>query len=376
MPAVNRRAFFTRYTLGGLTAALPTSTSEAAAQGAPSAPTAGQSDPAAARQRLQAMLDGAAITQLVYVVARARIADHVGDEAARAEDLASAAGLHADALYRVMRALAGYGVFQELDGRRFRQSAISHLLRTDAPHSMRAAAAVRGEDFFWRSWGALRESVRTGRTGHEIVYGENTFDWFAKNPDAARLFDDFQAALTTASTTAITKAYPMPSGAIVADIGGGNGTLISAVLEANPSARGVLFDLPHVVEAARPRLAPLANRIVLTGGDFFKAVPTGANVYIMKYILHDWEEPKALTILANTRKAMPPRSVLLVIEDLVCGPNAPCRAKLGDVTMLARTGGRNMTETEYRTLLQGAGFSVSRVIPVDGDLHIIESRAA
>jgi hypothetical protein len=276
----------------------------------------------------------------------------------------------------VLRTLAGYGVFEELDGRRFRQTPVSQLLQSGAPLSMRAAAEVRGEDFFWRSWGALRDSVRTGQTGHDLVFGENTFTWFEKHPEAARLFDEFQASMTASSAAAIAKAYPFPAGATIADIGGGNGTLIAAVLDAHPASRGVLFDLPHVVDAARPRLSAYASRLTLTGGDFFKAVPAGARVYMMKYIIHDWEEPKALAILANTRKAMPPGATLLVVEELVCGPNLPCRAKLGDVNMLVRTGGRNRTREEYDALLARGGFRVARAIQAAGDLHVLEAVSA
>lgn len=372
MAVLNRRGFFRSCLASGAVAASPGISrgqpppAEQAADGAVLASMA-------PRQRLQAMLDGAAVTQLVYVAARARLADRVGTDTPTVDELAGTTGLHADSLYRVMRALASHGVFEEQEGRRFRHSAISRLLRSEGPESMRAAAEVRGEDFFWRSWGALRESVRTGQTGHELVFGENTFDWFAKHQDAARLFDEFQASMTTASANAIAQAYPFPAGATIADIGGGNGTLIAAILDAHPSARGVLFDLPHVVDAARPRLAAHASRLAFTGGNFFEAVPPGAHVYVMKYIIHDWEEPKAIAILGNTRKAMPPGATLLVIEDLVCAPNVPCRAKLGDVNMLVRTGGRNRTRDEYEQLLDRGGFRLVRSIQAMGDLHILET---
>jgi hypothetical protein len=370
MRSLNRRAFFGACAAGA-TAATPASihattvVTQGATKVAPPPPTP--------EQRLQALIDGAMVTQMVYVVARARVADHVGTGSPTVEDLAAAAKVHADSLYRVMRTLAGYGVFEELDGRRFRQSALSRLLLTDAPRSMRANAAVRGEDFYWRSWGALRDSVRTGETGHELVFGENTFTWLEKHPESARLFDEFQASLTAATAGAIAKAYPFPGNATIADIGGGNGTLLAAVLDTHPGTRGILFDLPHVVEAARPRLTPYAARLQFIGGDFFKEVPAEARVYVMKYIIHDWDDAKATAILANTRKAMPAGAALLLIEDLVCAPNVPCRAKLGDVNMLVRTGGRNRTRDEYEALLARSGFRVARAIQAAGDLHVLEA---
>jgi hypothetical protein len=373
MPSVNRRAFFGACAAGASAVTPASSRGTAISQVASNSSSSSGPSP---EQQLRTLIDGAAVTQMVYVVARARVADRIGGESPTIDEIAKATELDADSLYRVMRTLAGYGVFEELDDRRFRQSPMSQLLLSAAPRSMRASAVVRGEDFFWRSWGALRDSVKTGQTGHDLVYGENTFDWFAKHPEAARLFDEFQASMTAPAAAAIAKAYPFPTGATIADIGGGNGTLIKTILDAHPGTRGVLFDLPHVVDAARPTLAPYASRLEFSGGDFFKAVPSGARVYLMKYILHDWEESKAVAILANTRTAMPADATLLVVEDLVCGPNVPCRAKLGDVNMLARTGGRNRTRDEYRALLARGGFRMNRAIQAVGDLHLLEATAA
>jgi hypothetical protein len=228
----------------------------------------------------------------------------------------------------------------------------------------------------WRSWGALIDSVKTGKTAFDSVYGKNTFDWFADNPGAARLFDDFQGDLTRRSAAAIASAYDLSAARVIADIGGGNGTLLAAILERNPNARGVLFDLPHVIDGARKTLpSAISRRCDFVGGDFFKAVPRGADAYLLKYILHDWDDEKGRAILGRIGEAMAPAAKLLVVEDLVCGPNVPCEAKLGDVNMLVRTGGRNRTEKEYRDLLQSSGFAVTRVLPARGDLAVLESNA-
>ena len=374
MPGVNRRGFFTSCALGGAVAAQP---AVRAAQ--PATPRAAGSAGSAAttpEQRLRAMLNGAAVTQMVSLVARYGIPDQLAAGPKPVAALAAASGVHADALYRVMRCLAGLGVFHEEDGRRFRQSELSALLTTGTPRSLRAQGIMRGEDYYWRSFGALRESVRTGQTGFHIAYGQNTFDWFKDHPEAARLFDEAMAEMTTAAASAIAAAYPFGSVKTIADVGGGNGALLRAVLATHAGTTAWLFDLPHVVEAARPHLTKLAGRLQLKGGDFFVEVPAGADLYLMKYILHDWEDARAREILANVKRAMQDGARLLVIEDLICAPNVACQAKVGDVTMLARTGGRNLTEAEYRDLLKRGGFTVTRVIPAAGDLHILECTPA
>ena len=327
-------------------------------------------------QLIRRMTTAYQMTQLLYVAAKLRIADHLASGPRPVAELAAASGSHADSLYRILRALAGLGVFAEEEGRRFRLTPAAELLRTGVPNSMRSAAEVRGEDWMWRSWGALIESVKTGRTGFDLVYGKNTFDWFAENPAAARLFDDFQADLTRRSAAAVASAYDFSAARTIADVGGGSGTLLAAVLERNPHARGILFDLPHVIDAARKTLpAAISRRCEFVGGDFFKAVPRGADAYLLKYILHDWDDDRSRAILGRIREAMPASAKLLVVEDLVCGPNVPCDAKLGDVNMLARTGGRNRTEKEYRDLLQSGGLQVRRVVPTGRDLALLESSA-
>ena len=369
---VSRRDFVSQSAIvGGVLGQL--GTEGQAADQAPLAQAAALEPP---EQLIRRMTTAFQMTQLLYVAAKLRIADHLASGPRPVAELAAASGSHADSLYRILRALAGFGVFAEEEGQRFSLTPAAALLRSDVPDSLRSTAEVRGEDWMWRSWGALIESVKTGKTGFDLVYGKNTFDWFAENPAAARLFDDFQADLTRRSAAAIASAYDFSSARAIADIGGGTGTLLAAVLERNPNARGILFDLPHVVDAARTRLpAAISRRCEFVGGDFFKAVPRGADAYLLKYILHDWDNERSRAILGRIREAMPASAKLLVVEDLVCGPNVPCDAKLGDVNMLARTGGRNRTEKEYRELLQSGGFRLTRVLPARGDLALLESSA-
>ena len=372
MPVINRRAFFATCAAGSSAVVTP---SVAGGQSpiSPVAPTASTSaPPPTPEQRLRTVLNGAAMTQLAYVATRYGVADQLAGGPKSVDQLAAAAGVHADSLYRCLRCLAGFGIFVEEAGRRFRQNDVSALLARDTPRSLRAQFLVRGEDFFWRSFGALRDSVKTGTTGFDLAYGQNTFEWFKSHPEAARIFDEGQAELTRALAVGISRAYPFGEARRICDIGGGNGTLLARILDDHPGPTDTLFDLPHVVDAAGPALRRFGSRVRTHGGDFFAAVPDQHDLYLMKYILHDWEDAKALAILGRTKAAMGPGATLLVLEDLVCGPNVPCNAKLGDITMLARTGGRNLTEAEYRDLLTRGGFTVRRVIPAVGDHHVIE----
>jgi ubiquinone/menaquinone biosynthesis C-methylase UbiE len=207
--------------------------------------------------------------------------------------------------------------------------------------------------------------VQTGETAFNHLYGENTFDWFAEHADAARLFDDSQADSSGGSARAIVTSYDFSRAGRVVDVGGGTGTLIAEILRSNPSVRGVLFDLNHVVAAARTKFdRRVVNHCEFAGGDFFKAVPSGAEFYVMRHILHDWDDVHCQKILATTGQAMSGRGRLLVIEDIVCGPNQPCAAKTSDINMLVRTGGCNRTDREYRELLSKGGFDIRRVLPV------------
>jgi hypothetical protein len=379
MPPLSRRGFVTKSVLAG--ALLKTSTGDAEAGQLPPA-----KDAAPVQERdtqptekpvdlIRRMTNGFQLTQLVSIVAKLKIADHLANGPQTVGQLATVTGSHADSLYRVLRALAGLGVFREEEDRRFRLTPAAEILRSGVPGSLRASAESRGEDWTWRAYGALRQSVMTGQTGFDLVYGKNTFDWFAENPAAARLFDEFQADVTAQSAAAVATAYDFSTARVVVDVGGGNGTLLAAILRRHAAPRGILFDLPNVVEAAKPVMdAEISRRCEFVGGDFFKALPERGDVYVLKYILHDWEENRARAILSNCHRVMTAAGAkMLVVEDLVCGPNIACSAKMADVNMLARTGGRNRTEREYRDLLSAGRFNTRRVVPVDGSLAVIEA---
>jgi hypothetical protein len=317
----------------------------------------------APRQLIQSLALGMQGTQMIYVAAKLRIADHLSSGPKSAADLAAATKTHEDSLYRVLRALAGMGVFTEEEGRRFRLNEAAELLRTGVPGSLRAFCEVRGEEWMWPTWGALLHSVRTGQTAFDHLYGKGVFEWRKEHQEAARLFDEFQSEITAESAKAVVQAYDFSGVRKVVDVGGGDGTLVAGLLRSRPALRAVLFDLDHVAAAARAKFdRALLARCEFVGGDFFKSVPSGGDLYMMKFILHDWDDARALAILANCRRAMAGRGRLLVIEEIICGPNQLCRGKAMDVQMLVNTGGRDRTEKEYRDLLRKGGFEAARVI--------------
>jgi len=359
----SRRQLFKKGFLGG-TVLLADNASAQTAATPPNAP----------EQLLQNMIGGSRLTQLVYVAAKLRIADHLKDGSKSLAELATATKTHDDSLYRLLRTLASMGIFVEEDGRRFRLNPAGDLLQSGVPGSLRVTAEVAGEDWMWKPWGALLHSVQTGQTAFDHLYGKGTFDWFGENPAAARLFDEFQSETTLRTTVAVVEAADVKGARQIVDVGGGAGLLLTEILRNNPESRGVLFDLAHVITAAKKKLDPnLARRTELVPGDFFKSIPSGGDIYIMKAILHDWDDARAIKILESCRKAMAGKGKLMVIEELVCQPNEACRAKLGDVMMLVRTGGRNRTEAEYKDLLSKGGFTLTKIVPTRPGMQIMEA---
>lgn len=349
-------------------AAIPSST--AAAQNAPSAAA-----PSADFLRLQTMINGYRNSQLLYVAAKLRIADLLVNGPLPVEEIARRVKVHEDSLYRVLRALAGSGVFSEEPARRFSLNPMAQLLISQ-PGSLRVTAEITGEPWYWRPFGDMLYTVRTGETAFDHLYGKHTWEWFAENPEPAALFDAYMGEVTGNDTRAVIGSYDWRPFRKVVDIGGGNGTLLTAVLREAGSARGILFDLPHVIEGARKVLAPeIAARIETVGGDFFRSVPSGGDLYLLKNILHDWDDAKSREILAVLRRAVPKGGRVLLIEGIICGPNQPCSGKSSDITMMVRNGGRNRTEIEYRDLLRAAGFELTRAISTAGP-GIIEAQPA
>jgi hypothetical protein len=323
------------------------------------------------------MLTGFWVSQALHVAAHLGIADLVKDGPRSAAELAQATGTHGQSLYRLLRALASVGVFAEDEAGRFGLTPLASCLRTDVPGSQWAAALVNGKELY-RAWGDLLYSVQTGHNAFEHLFGKPVFQYLAATPQAAELFDQMMTSVHGAETAAMLEVYDFtPLGTLV-DVGGGNGLTLAGVLAKDPLLHGILFDRPDVVERAREPLkaAGMEHRCLLAGGDFFESVPVGGDAYLLRHILHDWNDAQCLTILGNIRKAMLPRAKLLIVESVIPPGNAPFFGKLLDANMLVITGGMERTAEEYRLLLQKGGFKLARIIPTRMEVSVIEGEIA
>jgi hypothetical protein len=315
------------------------------------------------------MITGYWISQAIYAAAKFGIADHLKDGPKTVGELAGATSTNPDALYRLLRALASVGIFAEDESRRFSLTPLAELLRSDVAGSKRALALMCGDEQF-RAWAEIDYSVRTGKMAFDKVFGKPIFDYLGEHPDKARIFDLAMVG------DAIVNAYDFSGIGVVADIGGGNGSQIAEILKKHIRMKGILFDLPHVIERAKERLhaSGLLDRCKLISGSFFDAVPEGADAYILRHIIHDWDEEKCLTILRNCHRAMSPANKLLVIESVIPPGNDPFHGKFADLHMLLIPGGKERTENEYRTLFEQAGFELTRIVPTDTEVSIAEGK--
>ena len=323
------------------------------------------------------MITGYWVSQMVYVAAKLRIPDRLADGPKTAEELAQATGTYARSLYRLLRALASLGVFTEGDDHRFSPTPLADALRSDVPGSQWAMAIMMGEEQY-RCWGDLLESIRTGQTAFERLYGQPIFDYFAGHPEQARIFDAAMTGIHGPETQAMLDAYDFTGVGVLADIGGGNGSTLVGILERHPEMRGILFDLPGVVERAGAGIeaAGLQGRCEVVGGSFFEAVPGGADAYLLRHIIHDWDDERATAILRTVRRAMGEGARLLVVEGVIPPGDEPSFAKLLDLTMLVAPGGLERTEEEYRRLYEAAGFRLRRIVPTAAGVDVIEGEPA
>ena len=327
---------------------------------------------------LRLMITGYWISQSIYVAAKLGIADLLKDGPKSSDQLAKSAGAHPDALHRVLRALASVGIFAENQEGHFELTPLAAALQTGVPGSLRDWAVMMGEEWVWRPWGELLYSVRTGETAFEHVFGMGHFDYLSRNPEAGETHNKGMTASPMQPPSAVVAAYDFSGINTLVDVGGGQGAQIAAVLKANSHIRGILFDLPHVIEGARSLLevGGVAARCELVGGDFFQSVPVGGDVYLLKAVIHDWDDDRGIAILKNCHGAMTKQSKLLLIERVM-----PTRVEQSaafqlvarfDLQMLVIAGGRDRTEMEHRSLLMAAGFKLTRVIATPFGVSIIE----
>ncbi len=315
----------------------------------------------------------------VYVVAKLEIADLLKDGPKKVEALAAATGMDADSLYRVLRGTSSVGILSESEGRTFSNTPLSDSLRKDWPNSTRDLTIWMLEPAHWNVYSELMYSVQTGKTAWDKVYGEPCFDsLFGSMKHLGDIFNRAMTSYSMQTIPAILAAYDFSGVSTIADIAGGYGHLLGAILKQHTNARGVLFDLPVVLDGGPAMLDSygVRDRVELIGGDFTEAIPVSADVYILKHIIHDWYDDKCQKILGNIREVMPDGAKVLIIDAIVPGPNEPHFAKFLDLEMLMLPGGKERTEAEFRTLLSNSGFSMTRVVPTPSPISIIEAAKA
>lgn len=329
--------------------------------------------------QLMHLIAGYWTTQAICVAAELGLADLIGRKGRSVESLAAECDAHAPSLYRLLRALAGIGLFQEVAPQQFALTPMAALLRADSPGNLRAFARFQADDWHWRSWGRLLNSVRTGKPATLDVLGEaNCFDYLAKHPESARLFDDAMTGYASRAHAAVVDVYDFSACRMIVDVGGGQGTLLAEILARNPQASGILFDLPEVVSASGATLERLGvvERCRAIGGDFFNVVPAGGDAYLLSTVIHDWDDERATAILRRTCAAMQPHGRVLIIENVIPADDEPHPGKFIDLEMMVIAGGRERTEAQYEALLRRAGLKLARVVPTAAQVAIVEAMRA
>ena len=321
------------------------------------------------------IISGFWISRAVYVIGKLGIPDLLAAGPKTAEELASATKTHAPSLFRILRALVSVGVLNYAEGGRFAQTPLSETLVTDAPGSLRWFAVSELGQEHYPAWGNLMHSVKTGEIAFDNFFGVDIWKYFQQNPEDAVVFNNSMSSVTAVTNEAITSLYDFSQFGTIVDVGGGHGGLITSILKKNPKVKGILFDAAEVIAGARPKIeaAGLADRVETASGNFFKSVPAGGDAYIMKWIIHDWDDKKSDTILRNCRNQMQANSKLILVDCVVPETNEPHFSKFIDLNMLVMTGGKERTEEEFAQLLATADFRLLRVIPTDQPFSIVEA---
>ena len=315
---------------------------------------------------------GFILSQALYAVAKLGIADFVRDGRSSTAELALAAGADEGVLYRVMRTLAGFGVFHEEEGRFFSLTPAGQLLRSDHPQSLRHAIIFRCEENY-DAFRALVHSMRTGENAFKSVFGAPRFEYLKSNKDANESFQEGMKAITRGDISAILKAYDFSAFKTVVDVGGGNGALLSGILEQNPHLSGILFDQRATIELALAGRGGQLPNCRLVAGNFFEAVPQGGDLYILKSVIHDWPDAPAVTILRNCRIAMGDKGKVVVVERIIGPRNQASHALIVDLTVLVEHGGQERRQKEFQALFNQAGLKLIRVIETVSTFRIMEA---
>lgn len=326
------------------------------------------------RQQLLQAAHGFRLSQALYVVAKLGIADLLEDGPKTSDELAKRASAHPRALFRVLRYLASLGFFTQDRSNRFGLTSKSRPLLSRDPDSVRPMVIFVGQEQY-RATGELLHTVRTGETSFDHLYGMGNFEFLGRNPEANATFNAAMASGLRQSENPLDR-YDFSGRHVVVDVGGGRGDQIVSILRANPSLKGILFDLPQVAPDARTYLkaSGVAERCELRTGSAFESIPPGGDAYVMSRVLHDWPDDKAALLLANCRKAISDDGILLIRDSVLPEGDAASLAKQIDVTMLIMTGGMERSEEEWRSLLRAAGFELENVRRTTSPFDLIEAK--
>jgi len=324
-------------------------------------------------QELIQMIMGHLVSRLLHLAATLKLSDHLSDGPKSAEELARATATNPKALYRVMRTLASLGFYTEDSTHRFSLKPFGELLKSGTVGH--ASTLILAGDVITRPLENLLYSVQTGNPAFEQAFGMPLFEWFGKDPEVASLFSQTMVGFHGAEPPAVAAAYNFSGIKTLVDVGGATGNLLSTILATHGGLRGILFDLPHVVGDAPPLLKQrgVEDRVEIQPGSFFEFVPSGGDAYMLSHVIHDWSEAQCLTILGNCRRAMASDNRLLLIEMVLASGDAYHPGKLTDIVMLNVPGGQERTEPEYRELLAKAEFRLTRVVPTDSAVSVIEA---
>ena len=317
---------------------------------------------------LAQMTFGFIVSQAISVAAKLCIADHLNNGAKTAAELAVLTETHAPSLFRVMRALTSVGIFSKDADGKFANAPMGDFLRSDHPESLRGIAQMICDREHWTAHGNMMQSVKTGENGFEFTFGQPFFEYAVSHPEVAQIFDDAMTSFSRGIAHAVAAVYDFSGAETIADIGGGHGILLSTILQANEHAGGILFDQLQVVEGAK-----VSDPVKAVGGDFFAEIPVSADVYLMKHIIHDWNDEQSNTILENLSKSAKSGAKLLLIESVVEEDDSPSMSKIMDLNMLVATGGKERTATEYAALLERNGFKLTAVYPTPSPVQIVEA---
>ena len=311
----------------------------------------------------------------VYAAAKLGIPDQLQDQQRSSDEIAQATGMHPGALYRLLRTLSSAGIVTELPEHRFALTPLGSALRSDVPGSMRAWVIFSGETFYLQVWQEILYSIQTGKPAWDKVHGMAAFDYFRQHPEAARIFDEAMTSLSRERALAVVSAFDFSRFRTVVDVGGGHGMLLTTILKAHSQLHGILFDQPQVVEGARSHIASegLTLRCDTVGGDFFQTAPPGGDAYILKSIIHDWDDEHSISVLKNCRQAMTKDARLLLVETVVPSTGEPHYAKYNDLEMLVVLGSQERTVEEYVALFKQTQLELVEVVPTQGPLSIVEA---